>query len=122
MMQSRNKTVVGVYGTRDEALEVVGRLKDAGYQKENIILYANEDVTRTQSDYEAVNIEADTTGTPQTRETQDDDNSLWEQIKDAFSSDTYDHEESKKRDTYRGEDDLLYPYRADIKTEKSSSF
>lgn len=118
-MQERNKTVVGKYDTRDEALEVVRKLKDAGYQKENIILYANEDVTQTQSDYEAVNIEADTNkDTMSSRETNEDDQSLWEQIKGAFSSDTYDHDEQRRDDNYDKEDDLLYPYRDDIKNGK----
>lgn len=117
-MQERNKTVVGTYDTRDEALDVVHKLKDAGYQKENIILYANEDVTQTQSDYEAVNIEADTTPTRETRETNKDDQSLWEQIKDAFSSDTYDHDVRKRNEAYNQEDDLLYSYRDDIKNGK----
>jgi len=118
-MQERNKTVVGKYDTRDEALEVVRKLKDAGYQKENIILYANEDVTQTQSDYEAVNIEADTDrNTMSSRETSKDDQSLWEQIKDAFSSDTYDHDERRRDASYDQDNDLLYPYRDDIKSGK----
>lgn len=118
-MQERNRTVVGKYDTRDEALEVVRKLKDAGYQKENIILYANEDVTQTQSDYEAVNIEAGTDrDTVSSRETSEDDQSLWEQIKNAFSSDTYDHDERRRDDNYNQEDDLLYPYRDDIKSGK----
>ncbi|SFC52621.1 Heat induced stress protein YflT [Alkalibacterium subtropicum] len=117
-MQEKNKTVVGSYDTRDEALNIVHKLKDAGYQKENIILYANENVTQTQSDYEAVNVEADTTPTRETRETNKDDQSLWEQIKDAFSSDTYDHDERRRDASYNQEDDLLYPYRDDIKSGK----
>lgn len=118
-MQDSNKTVVGTYDTRDEALEVVHKLKDAGYQKENIILYANEDVTKTQSDYEAVNIEADTDpDTMSSRETSEDDQSMWEKIKGAFSSDTYDHDERKQDDSYNKQDDMLYPYRDDIKNGK----
>lgn len=118
-MQDSNKTVVGTYDTRDEALEVVHKLKDAGYQKENIILYANEDVTKTQTDYEAVNIEADTDpDTMSSRETSEDDQSLWEQIKNAFSSDTYDHDEQRRDDSYNREDDILYPYRDDIRDGK----
>lgn len=41
----------------------------------------------------------------------DDDNSLWESVKDFFTPDTYDYEMESQNPDYNQEQDVLYPYR-----------
>lgn len=114
-----NKTVVGSYDSRDEALDVVQRLKNDGYQKQDIILYGNESVANSIGDHEGVNVTADTgndTGSGNDRNT--DDQSLWDQIKGAFSTDTYDENDRSQSADYNQDDDVLYPYRDEIRDGK----
>lgn len=121
-MQNNNKTVIGSYDSRDEALDVVHKLKNEGYQKQDIILYGNDDAANSIGDHEGVNVTSDTsTDADRNRSgttTNDTDDSLWEQIKGAFSTDTYDNEERAQSPGYSQEDDVLYPYREDIKNGK----
>ncbi|MCC5895861.1 MAG: DUF2382 domain-containing protein [Alkalibacterium sp.] len=114
-----SKTVIGSYDSRDEALDVVHKLKNDGYQKQDIILYGNKDVANSIGDHEGVNVTADTGSDTDRHDTRDTDNdgSLWEQIKGAFSTDTYDDDRSAEAD-YNQDDDVLYPYRDDIKNGK----
>lgn len=44
----------------------------------------------------------------------DDDDSLWDKIKDFFTSDSYDYDEESQNPNYRKEDDVLYPHRNDL--------
>lgn len=121
-MQNNNKTVIGSYDSRDEALDVVHKLKNEGYQKQDIILYGNDDAANSIGDHEGVNVTADpTSDTDHDRSgttTNDTDDSLWDQIKGAFSTDTYDNEERAQSPGYSEENDVLYPYREDIKNGK----
>lgn len=41
----------------------------------------------------------------------DDDRSIWESVKDFFTSDTYDYEGATDNPDYNKDDDLLYPYK-----------
>lgn len=45
---------------------------------------------------------------------EDDDESLWEQVKDFFTADTYDYETESENPNYRRENDILYPHREDL--------
>ncbi|TVP90069.1 general stress protein, partial [Alkalibacterium sp.] len=53
-MNRTNRKVLGSYNTRDEALNVVDRLQNDGYQKQDIIIYAND--PETLGDHEAVDV------------------------------------------------------------------
>jgi len=44
---SGNKTVIGSYAGRDQALEVVNRLRSEGYTRNDITLYANPETSGT---------------------------------------------------------------------------
>lgn len=113
-MNRTNLTVLGSYNTRDEALNVVDRLQNDGFQKQNIIIYAkNPDDLK---DYEAVDVAtAEERNNDDSRDTDDKrDRNLWDKVKDAFTPDSYKHEEEEKKESYNKEDDILYPYRNDL--------
>ncbi|MCC5889324.1 MAG: general stress protein [Alkalibacterium sp.] len=116
-MNRTTRKVLGSYNTRDEALNVVDRLQNDGYQKQDIIIYAND--PETLGDHEAVDVATedgrrDDTQNDTDRDRDRDDRSMWDKVKDAFTPDSYDHEEEKKRDDYNTNDDILYPYRDDL--------
>lgn len=114
-MVDTNKKVIGSYATREEALNVVDRLKDKGFQKQNIILYSNKDTASTMSDHEAVDVVADNTDVTASPGKEDDNKSMWDKIKDAFTDDTYEYDESTRDNNYNQDNDILYPYRDDIR-------
>ncbi|SFC52645.1 Heat induced stress protein YflT [Alkalibacterium subtropicum] len=114
-MVNANKTVVGSYPTQDEALDVVSKLKNEGYPKNDIILYSNEEQSNALTHYEAHDVVVDPDNTAETKKYKDEkDQSMWDKIKDAFVTDTYDHEKEHKRANYDQSNDILYPYRDDI--------
>lgn len=43
-----------------------------------------------------------------------DDESLWDKVKDFFTSDAYDYEKEAENPNYRKENDVLYPHRNDL--------
>lgn len=105
-----NKRVEGSYVSVTEAFNAVNRLRDEGYRRRNIFLVANEEV-RGSIPY---TMEAEVTTDEGLREIEQDDNrTLWEKIKDAFTFDEYDssHYESPN---YNADEDSLYEYRSDI--------
>lgn len=48
----------------------------------------------------------------------DDDESLWDKVKDFFTPDSYDYDESAQNPNYRKENDVLYPHRNDLANGK----
>lgn len=114
------RTVIGSYTNRSEALATVNRLKDLGYEKQDITLYTNSEVANRMGDTENVDVSTETAGTTAdtTRETRaadtEDDRSFWDQIKDVFSSDTYDYDTTAEDPNYNPDEDVLYPYRDEI--------
>ncbi|GEK90664.1 general stress protein [Alkalibacterium kapii] len=114
-MLNENKTVVGSYSTQEKALDVISRLKNEGYPKNDIILYSNEEQASAMSHYEAHDVVVDTDENSNTKKyTNDEDQSMWDKIKDAFMTDTYDQKKENKRDDYDQTKDFLYPYKEDI--------
>lgn len=113
-MNRTNRKVLGSYNTRDEALNVVDRLHNDGYQKQDIIVYAND--PETLGDHEAVDVAAGDQRSSEDTHHDDDkgDRNLWDKVKDAFTSDSYKHEDEKEKENYNAEDDILYPYRNDL--------
>lgn len=105
-MDKNNQTVIGTYDNRDDALKVVSKLKNEGYQKQDIILYSNN--ATGVGDHDAMDVST-TDGTDQNNS--DDDRNLWDKVKDAFTSDSYDQETESTREGYNQDSDVLYPYR-----------
>lgn len=111
-MVKENRVVVGSYNNQDEVSSVINRLKEDGYQKEDITLYtnsANVDGLRDNKD-----LDVKTDSAERATEVTEDDRSFWDQMKDAFSTESYNYEENAQDPAYNQEDDVLYPYRDDI--------
>jgi len=114
-MDMSNKTVIGSYATQDEALDAVSKLKNEGYPKNDIILYSNEEQSNALTHYEAHDVVVDKDSSADTKKVKpEEDQSMWDKIKDAFVTDTYDHEKEHGRAHYDQTKDPLYPYREDI--------
>lgn len=106
MANIENRTVIGSYDSREEAMQVVDRLVSEGYTKDDITLYSNSETSGTIGDTRGVDVET-------TRGSSHEDESLWERIKDAFSVDTRDDEDYNDPD-YDMEDDILQPFQSDL--------
>lgn len=110
-----NRRVEGIYTTVEEAMSAVQRLRDEGYSRSEIYLVANADVRNNipyTMDAEVTTDTDMTTGT--TGRTDDDDRSLWEKIKDAFTVDE-DYDPSVYDDpNYDTANDPLYAHRDDL--------
>lgn len=106
------RVVVGTYDNQNEVATEVRRLIDEGYPKEKITVYTNEENLDTLRDSQDVNVEAE--GTVESTSGDTGEKSLWEEIKDAFSADTYDYDDAAQDPNYTRDDDVLYPYRDDI--------
>ena len=115
-MLERNLTVIGSYSTREEALSVIEQLQREGYSHDDIIVYTNKDAA-TNFDFaglSGIDVKTGVNGV----ETTDEDRSLWEKIKDAFSADTYEYDSSLNEEADHANDDPLYQYRDDISAGK----
>ena len=107
-----NKRVEGSYDRVDDAIAAVDRLRNQGYNRNSITLVANQRVKETipfMTDAE-VTTDMDTDITDTTR---DDDRSIWEKIKDAFTMDDYDTT-NYHDSNYDSSNDPLHNYRDDI--------
>ncbi len=49
-----------------------------------------------------------------TERNSDNEDSVWESVKDFFTPDTYDYEQESKNPNYNSDEDILYPYREDL--------
>lgn len=103
------KFVEGSYATSQEAFAVVERLQAEGYKKDAIRLVSNTTTKNNFMDQPDINVTTEDSYTQTTDHRTDDDRSMWEKIKDAFSAEDYD-----ENDSVRSEDDVLYNYRDDI--------
>lgn len=111
-MVKENRVVVGSYRNEDETVSTINRLKEDGYQRDDITLYTSSANVEGLKDSQDVDVETDNAG----RRTEDteDDRSFWDKMKDAFSTESYNYEEDSQELNYNQEDDILYPYRDDI--------
>lgn len=115
-MLERNLTVIGSYSTREEALSVIEELQREGYSRDDIIVYTNKDAA-TNFDFaglSGIDVKTGVNGVETTQE----DQSLWEKIKDAFSVDTYEYDSSSNEEADHANNDPLYQYRDDISAGK----
>lgn len=101
-MDKRNLTIIGSYDTRAEALTALDQLRNEGYNKDDIVLFANATIIEQFGLDTLSSAEVEATGGS------DDDRSMWEKIKDAFSFGDYDHR------TIDDESDPLFAYRDDL--------
>ncbi|MDE1548078.1 YsnF/AvaK domain-containing protein [Jeotgalibaca caeni] len=104
-----NKRVEGSYSNVTDAMYAVERLHGEGYERDDITLVANTSVRETIP----FTMDAEVTSDTELREDGDDDRSLWDKIKDAFTVDDYDDSRYDNAD-YDADADLLAPYRDDI--------
>lgn len=110
------RVVVGTYDSQNEVATEVRRLIDEGYAKEKITVYTNADNLDALRDSQDVNVEAE--GTVERPSGDTEEKGLWQEIKDAFSTDTYDYDDLAQDPTYTHDDDVLFPYRDDIAAGK----
>ncbi len=103
------KFVEGSYPTSQEAFAVVERLQAEGYKKDAIRLVSNTTTKNTFMDQPDMDITTDDNYTQTTNHRTDDDRSMWEKIKDAFSAEDY-----EENNSIHSEDDVLYNYQDDI--------
>ena len=81
-MEEKNLTVIGSYSTREEALSVIERLRNEGYERDDIVIYTTDEAaSRLGFDgLSGIDVETD-----ENRMDGEEDRSLWEKIKDTFS-------------------------------------
>lgn len=101
--------VEGSYVNPEEAFLAVERLQADGYKKEDIRLISNTATRNTFMDQPNMNVTTEDKHIQSTDQGTDDDRSMWEKIKDAFSAEDY-----EENDSVRSEDDVLYNYQDDI--------
>lgn len=115
-MLEKNLTVIGSYSTREEALSEIEQLQREGYSRDDIIVYTNKDAAKNFgfAGLSGIDVKTGVNGVETTHE----DRSLWEKIKDAFSTDTYEDDSSSNEEADHANNDPLYQYRDDISAGK----
>lgn len=100
--------VEGSYATPQEAVAAVNRLQAEGYKKEDIRLVSSSETRGAFKEQSPVSVTAeDSYDLDDNQTTEEDDRSIWEKMKDAFSTDDEDYSNTS-------EDDPLYAYKEDI--------
>lgn len=93
-----NRRVEGIYTNVDDAMNAVNRLHEEGYSRDDIKVVANATVRETMP----FTMDAEVTSDTDTAGMAGDDNrSLWDKIKDAFTVDEYDAMQYGEEDTIR---------------------
>ncbi len=115
-MEVDRRVVVGTFDNENAAATEVRRLIDEGYPENKITLYTNAD--KVDALRASQDVDVKTEGAAEESRAGEDDRSFWEQIKDAFSMDTYDYDDASQHPEYTRDDDVLYPYRDDIAAGK----
>jgi hypothetical protein len=105
----RMNFVEGSYVSSEEAFLAVDQLQKEGYKKDDIRLVSNTATKTTFMNQPGMNVTTESSHSKKTDQDMDDDRSMWEKIKDAFSAEDYDD-----NDSVRSEEDVLHDYRDDI--------
>lgn len=105
-----NRRVEGSYVRVEDAMHAVQMLRDKGYASSDIYVVANSTV-RDSIPY-TMDAEVSTEGELRDYDS-DDDRSMWDKIKDAFTMDDYDTDKRNQAD-YNPNTDPLNGYRDDI--------
>ena len=77
-MDKRNLTIIGSYDTRAEALTAIDQLRNEGYNKDDIVLFANATIIEQFGLDTLSSAEVEATGGS------DDDRSMWEKNQRCF--------------------------------------
>lgn len=138
-MDKKDRIVYGSFDNSEEAISAIRKLREEGYSKEQIQVYTNalDDKTfdKTEDDidlnqdktYDKTEKDVDTKDKSSmdivddketNTDSADDDESLWEKVKDFFTSDSYDYDKEAENPNYRKENDVLYPHRNDLASGK----
>lgn len=104
-----SKFVEGSYVSIEDAQRAINNLISQGYSKKDITLVANESV----EDSVTTETDVDVSSNYDAATDSDDDRSMWQKIKDAFTVDTYDQTASDDP-SYRQDEGLLHDYKDDI--------
>lgn len=113
-MSFMEQRVEGIYHSMEEALQAVDRLKARGYDRKNLTIVANEEVQKefpSNVDVEINTLENDR----KQADSNDDDKSLWESVKDAFTTDDSDDNSNDDNVDSGQKDDRLSNYREAIR-------
>lgn len=109
-----SKRLEGTYVSIDEAMMAVERLRDQGYGRNDIHVVAD----RSVRDSIPFTMDAEISATDEARKGEaEDERSLWEKIKDAFTFNEY-SEETYQDPTTNNSDDPLQEYRNDLAAGK----
>ena len=102
--------------TREEALSVIEQLRDEGYDRDDIIIYTTKDAAQNFgfSGLSGIDVETNVDEVEGTHE----ERSLWERIKDTFTSNTYEEDSYTEKADDSVNDDPLYSYKEDIAAGK----
>lgn len=125
MDKDREIRVYGSYENPEDVAVAIKELRKQGYSKEEIKVYSKGsspsseggESQRTRMDNTTITEESNTlvvSDEERRQEIDDDDMSFWEQVKDFFTSDSYDYDEESQNPNYRKENDVLYPHREDL--------
>lgn len=101
--------VEGSYVSPEEAFLAVDRLQKEGYKKNDIRLISNTATKNTFMNQPGMNVTTESNISQTSDQDLGDDRSMWEKIKDAFSAEDYD-----ENDSVGTKNDVLYDYRDDI--------
>lgn len=135
-MEKNDRVVHGSYDNSEETISAIEKLQAEGYTREQIRVYGNttheKTFDKTEGDPEKPRVDRsfdkvdedstdraekrsfDKSEDKDNRQDTDDDESMWEKVKDLFTSDSYDYEEESHNPNYRKENDVLYPHRNDL--------
>lgn len=103
-----NERVEGVYQSVEEALRAIEQLRDRGYSRDDITVVTNKENRDNFPGSVDANVDARDT------DSDDSDRSLWDSIKNAFTTDDS-YDDSRYDDpSYDKDNDPLYKYRDDI--------
>ncbi|MER2063421.1 MAG: general stress protein [Alkalibacterium sp.] len=114
-MNNHDQRVVGSYDDEKETKRVIRHLMDQGYRKDQLTIYTSGDKRHLYSDVENVQVAQPDTDVNENIDTPEEDKNFWESIRDAFHV-REDHEFDEP--DYRSDNDLLHPYRKDLKNGK----
>jgi hypothetical protein len=104
------RQVVGSYERSQEAVEAVKELQEKGYQKQDITLICSAEARNLISNTTDVEVTTDEAITGEAAKGNGTDHqSIWEKIKETFSTNDYDDRVCTSTD-----DDPLYAYQKDI--------
>src|SRR5690625_1920206 len=109
-MDADQRVIHGTYTTNDETIEAIRQLNQEGYTKDRITVYSNREnleslnATEEKPRKEDGSFERadriDSMNADQSESKNDEDDSVWESVKDFFTPDSYDYETESQKEGY----------------------